>query len=44
MKQLTFGGNDGAEFLELEEAKRLLLVGVEPFVEFTPDQVTWGTE
>jgi hypothetical protein len=44
MKQLTFGGNDGAEFLELEEAKRLLLVGLEPFVEFTPDQVIWGTE
>ena len=44
MKQLTFGGNDGAEFLELEEAKRLLLVGMEPFVEFTSEEVIWGTE
>ena len=44
MKELTFGGNDGAEFLELEEAKRLLLVGSEPFVEFTSEEVIWGTE
>ncbi len=44
MKQMTFGGDDGAEFLELEEAKRLLLLGQEPFVEFTPEQVIWGSE
>ena len=44
MKEITFGGSDGAEFLELEEAKRLLLVGSEPFVEFTSEEVTWGCE
>ena len=44
MKQMTYGADDGAEFLELEVAKRLLLVGLDPFVEFTLDQVIWGTE
>ncbi|MGJ8653019.1 MAG: DUF3085 domain-containing protein [Opitutaceae bacterium] len=43
-KRASFGGDDGAEFLELEEAKRLLLLGQEPFVEFTPNQVIWGSE
>lgn len=43
LKQATFGGDDGAEFIELNEAKRLLLTGDQPFVEITPEHVIWGS-
>lgn len=43
-KNASFGGDDGAEFLSLEEAKRLLLGKARPFVEISPEQVAWGSE
>jgi hypothetical protein len=43
-KRASFGGDDGAEFLLLEEAKRLLLLGKRFFVELSPEQVVWGVD
>ena len=43
LKQVAFGADDGAEFLALDDAKRLLLGGRRPFVELSPEQVAWGS-
>jgi hypothetical protein len=37
-----FYGGAGSECLELEEAMRLLLIGSELFVKFTPEEVIWA--
>lgn len=44
LKQATFGLDDGAEFLSLDDAKRLLLLGERSFLEFTDEEVIWGSE
>lgn len=43
LKELIWGGDDGAEFLSLEDAKALLLRGKKPFVEIAPTTITWGS-
>ena len=44
IKRVSFGDDDGAEFLSLEEARKILLAGRRPFVEITPDKIAWGSE
>lgn len=44
VKDATFGGDDGAEFLSLEEAKRALLAKARPYVELSPTQLVFGSE
>lgn len=42
-KDLIWSGDDGAEFLSLDEAKDCLLSGKHPFVDITPTTLSWGS-
>jgi hypothetical protein len=43
MKEDIWGGDDGGEFLSLDEAKRLLLLGPRPFVEISETEIVYGS-